>query len=443
MRLLKFALALLLAAFSSAVNADYVIRDSSGALLTIKSYVLPGGIHVPQSVSTDTTGVPLFSSSNVGYVRLPDQRATGQTINAATLNAAVSIALLDNKAVTAFSVTGLTGTGATLTIEASPDGGATWNAVNGVTPATGAVFSTLTTNQDFRVNTGGRTDVRLRVSTIGTGTITVAYNASSSSSLVALSSPIPAGTNSIGAVTATFQGSVGAGTAGTTSALIGCVFSSSLPTLSNGQQAAAQCDSAGRLLTTGNLPAQGSTTSGQTGPLIQGAVTTAAPTYTNGQTSPFSLDTGGNVRMNCVSGCSGASSVGTVGSAVPANAGFTGAVSSGNLVGIIQADASAKIDVATATTTQIVALSASKKIYVTSFDVIAGGTGNIKFVYGTGSACGTGTTDLTASYQLVAQAGIAKGNGLGTVLVVPASNALCVTTSAAVQMSGSISYTQF
>lgn len=134
---------------------------------------------------------------------------------------------------------------------------------------------------------------------------------------------------------------------------------------------------------------------------------------------------------------------GATGSAVPANAQYAGANSSGNLVGIIQADASAKIDVSTATTTELVALSAGKKIYVTSWDVIAAGTGTIKLVYGTGTACGTGTTDLTGAYSLVAQSGIAKGGGLGPILVVPASNALCVTTSAAVGMQGSMAYTQF
>jgi hypothetical protein len=130
-------------------------------------------------------------------------------------------------------------------------------------------------------------------------------------------------------------------------------------------------------------------------------------------------------------------------SAVPAKASYVGANSAGNLTGLIQASASAAINVSTATTTQLVALSGSTKIYVTSFDVISGGTGNITFVYGTGASCGTGTTSLTGAYNLTAQAGIAKGNGLGPVLVVPAGNALCVTTSAAVQMSGSVAYTQF
>lgn len=106
-------------------------------------------------------------------------------------------------------------------------------------------------------------------------------------------------------------------------------------------------------------------------------------------------------------------------------------------------NSSVAINVSTATTTQLVALSGSLVIYVTSFDVIAGGTGNITFVYGTGSSCGTGTTSLTGAYPLTAQAGIAKGSGIGTVLKVPAGNALCVLTSASVQMSGSVSYQQF
>lgn len=134
---------------------------------------------------------------------------------------------------------------------------------------------------------------------------------------------------------------------------------------------------------------------------------------------------------------------GATGSAVPSKAMFAGARSGANLVGLIQADTSAAINVSTATTTQLVALSGSTKIYVTSYNVISGGTGNITFVYGTGSNCGTGTTSLTGAYNFTAQAGIAIGSGLSPVLVVPSGNALCVTTTAAVQMSGSVSYTQF
>lgn len=134
---------------------------------------------------------------------------------------------------------------------------------------------------------------------------------------------------------------------------------------------------------------------------------------------------------------------GDIAATAPTIAQLSGVQSGANMVSMIQASASVAISVSTATTTQLVALSGSTKIYVTAWDVIAAGTGNIKLVYGTGASCGTGTTDLTGNYNLVAQAGIAKGGGLGPIIVVPAGNALCVTTSAAVGMAGSVAYTQF
>lgn len=109
----------------------------------------------------------------------------------------------------------------------------------------------------------------------------------------------------------------------------------------------------------------------------------------------------------------------------------------------IAASNSIPVSISSGTTTELVPLSVGKQIFVTSWDVMSAGTGTIKLVYGTGSNCGTGTADLTGAYPLIAQAGIAKGNGLGVVLIVPKSNALCATTNASVQMSGSVSYAQF
>ena len=114
-----------------------------------------------------------------------------------------------------------------------------------------------------------------------------------------------------------------------------------------------------------------------------------------------------------------------------------------NCVLAIQASNSNAINISTATTTELIALDANKTIYVTSWDVMAGGTGNFTLVFGSGTACGTGTTSLTGAYPLIAQAGIAKGNGLGIVLAIPKGKALCATTSANVQMSGSVSFVQF
>lgn len=132
------------------------------------------------------------------------------------------------------------------------------------------------------------------------------------------------------------------------------------------------------------------------------------------------------------------------GSAFPsAGKQIAAAGANGNATPIIMTGGSVPISISTATTTQLIALSTGKSIYITAWDVIAAGAGNITLVYGTGSSCGTGTTALTGAYNLAAQFGIAKGDGMGPVLIVPASNALCAVTSAGTQMSGSVSYSQF
>jgi len=124
---------------------------------------------------------------------------------------------------------------------------------------------------------------------------------------------------------------------------------------------------------------------------------------------------------------------------LPTNAANTG----GSPTSIIQAGASVPINISTATTVQLVAAVSGKVIYATAWDVIAGGTTNFAFEYGTGTNCSSGTTPLTGAYGLIAQFGVAKGSGLGPVLVVPAGNALCAVSSAAAQVSGSLAYTQF
>lgn len=114
-----------------------------------------------------------------------------------------------------------------------------------------------------------------------------------------------------------------------------------------------------------------------------------------------------------------------------------------NCIAAVQAATSIPINISTATTTQLVALDTTKTIYVTAWNVIAGGTGNFTLVYGSGTACGTGTTSLTGPYPLTAQAGLAPGDGLGPVIIVPKGKALCATTSANIQHSGSVAYAQF
>ncbi len=99
---------------------------------------------------------------------------------------------------------------------------------------------------------------------------------------------------------------------------------------------------------------------------------------------------------------------------------------------------SVPINISTATTTQLVGAIPGQAIYVAGWNVVAGGPGIITLEYGTGTNCGTGTTAITGPYGWTAQTGIATT----APLFVPPGNALCAVTSAAVQMSGYVSYSQ-
>lgn len=108
----------------------------------------------------------------------------------------------------------------------------------------------------------------------------------------------------------------------------------------------------------------------------------------------------------------------------------------------VSATASAAITMSSATTTRFITASGSTATYITSFDMIAAGTTNATLVYGTGSNCATGLTAMTGAYPLTAQVGLGMGDGVGAVLFAPASQDVCVVNSAAVQLSGSLSYAQ-
>lgn len=110
---------------------------------------------------------------------------------------------------------------------------------------------------------------------------------------------------------------------------------------------------------------------------------------------------------------------------------------------LVQATGQAPINISSIATTVLVTHAGATKIYVTYAMVIAAGTGNITFEYGTGTGCATGTVVLTGgALSLTAQAGFSGGSGLGAIWVIPANNDLCAITSATVQMSGWLSDAQ-
>lgn len=100
--------------------------------------------------------------------------------------------------------------------------------------------------------------------------------------------------------------------------------------------------------------------------------------------------------------------------------------------------ASVPISVSVAGTVQLVAAVSGQAIYVTDWDVVAGGTGTFQLEYGTGTNCAAGTTPLTGTYPTAAQFGRA---GVGH-LFIPAGNALCIVTTGAAASQGFVAYVQ-
>lgn len=294
-----------------------------------------------------------------------------------------------------------------------------------------------------------------------------------------------------------YSGVIGAATAPTRMLTGGGVYNSTPLTLTNGQSSALQVSSSGALLVSGAAGAteyteDAAAAANPQGPMMMAVRrdtlsgsevsadgdNVAVKATSSGQVHVFAqLGTGSatigaltanqsvNVaQINGVTPLMGAGNTGTgsprvtlatdqaaiathghgaTGAAVPSGAQQMGVRTGANMEAATQGSTSAAINVSTATTTQLVALSGSTQIRVTGLTVVAGGTGNITFVYGTGSNCGTGTTPISGAIPLVANVGFTMGAGLGPVLIIPASQALCITTSAAVQMSGWITYAQY
>lgn len=197
----------------------------------------------------------------------------------------------------------------TIQSEISFDGGTTWyqNAVHVTgTPVNASSFSA---NVGALLNTAGATNFRMRMVAPSTGTAVVQINESNSASAVAVLDPVKIvdGTaNSSNLLTikaastapvvgdpavvtvlspnSTIFGTVGSGTAAIQSVLTGGVFNTVLPTLTNGQQAARQLDSSGRLLVSAIVNSSSSIAiTPVEGTLTDGSGTTSATPSTSTQ----------------------------------------------------------------------------------------------------------------------------------------------------------------
>lgn len=110
---------------------------------------------------------------------------------------------------------------------------------------------------------------------------------------------------------------------------------------------------------------------------------------------------------------------------------------------LLQATASAAVSTSSAATLQVVAASGSTVIRVMQWELVTTLANNVTWESGdTGGSCANPVA-LSGAMPFAANGGASAGSGLGPVLVLPSGKALCMLTSAATQISGSVAYAQF
>jgi hypothetical protein len=90
--------------------------------------------------------------------------------------------------------------------------------------------------------------------------------------------------------------------------------------------------------------------------------------------------------------------------------------------------------------TELVALNGSDLIYVCSFVYTTGGADTPQLIYGTGTACATGETDLMTLNLAAAGDGIVENGGGAVITKAPAGNALCLERTNSVTAMGRLGY---
>lgn len=107
--------------------------------------------------------------------------------------------------------------------------------------------------------------------------------------------------------------------------------------------------------------------------------------------------------------------------------GGLGSGASGTLYQFTACDQSAQASITATTTTELVALVSGRRVRVCSYQISAGNsTAAAKFVQGTGTACATGTADLSPAFDLAANSGFTRGSGIGELFGTSTANALCL-----------------
>lgn len=272
----------------------------------------------------------------------------------------------------------------------------------------------------------------------------------------------------------TVIGSKAGGTAAASSMLAGCAYNTSAPTLTNGQQAAVQCDVNGNpKVSVVNTNANGQAVMASSSPVViasnQSAVpvtmtsTTITGTVAATQSGTWTVQPGNTANTTAwlVTGTGGT---------FPSTQSGTWTVQPGNTANttpwltrpsdgtrnavVHPCEAAiqtyAPISITTATTTRIVAPSASNKTYICSLLLTSAAADNVGIVEGTGGTCGSGTAGVIGGTTAANGPNFAANGGLfiqagGKVSVAQTAGTnvdLCLITSASTPLAGGINYVQ-
>jgi len=126
--------------------------------------------------------------------------------------------------------------------------------------------------------------------------------------------------------------------------------------------------------------------------------------------------------------------------------GATGTFNAGNWDRPLACQNSIDINVPAVATTELIALVAGDRIRVCGFVLSGAGatSGTIQFKAGTGTTCGTGTSDLSGVMSFLDDTPVVYGGGLGKIFQTPAAEALCITTAGTnFIVDGILTYGQF
>jgi hypothetical protein len=364
-----------------------------------------------------------------------------------------------------FQLTNLTGTitaSVQGTNEAPSVASNTWTTLNLTPFGGGSTVTSVSAIGMWTINTTGLTKVRVNVSALSTGPVTVNLVGASGGTVTFSSNSV---------VLTDVEANIAPGTAPAKQAVVGAVYNSVAPTLTNGQTAALQLNSSGQLITS-TTNTEGVITAATAPPKMQvngGVYNSAAPTLTNGQSAALQENASGqlivantNLEMGIAPGTAPAkaAAIGGVYNSTPPTLtnGQTAALqldNDGSTYINLRDDTVVPLDPcqsrnvtktsvfiapSTATTTALVPVSGTTKVYVCGVSLVNGASQTAYIEYGTGTACVTGPTALTPTYGTSASVNI--GFGGGTIITTPASNGLCLVTGGTTAAQALVSYVQ-